>query len=136
MATGKILDEPAWGDHLSAFGDTMFGSIEKTQEPGGVPLGHRGHNGHPYIVPWGFYKLLKYIRQTWTRPEVSYVHKDLPIYVTENGYAEQGEHHYSFEDKINDTNRIKYFETYLAAMTKAVQEGVPVKGYMAWSLLE
>lgn len=107
MATGKILDEPLWGDHLSAFGDTMFASIEKTQEARGVLLGHRGHNGHPYIVPWGFYKLLKYIHLTWKSPEVSYVHKELPIYVTENGYAEEGERHYSVEDKINDTNRIK-----------------------------
>ncbi|KAL1413456.1 hypothetical protein Q8F55_001223 [Vanrija albida] len=129
MATGKIIDDPP-------FSATMFGSIEMTQEPGGVPLGHRGHEGHPYTVPWGFYKLLKYIHATWTNAGVSYVGKDLPTYVTENGYAGQGERGFALEDKLNDTHRVAYFESYLAAMVRAVQEGVPVEGYMAWSLLD
>lgn len=116
--------------------DTLFGSIEKTAEPNGVPLGHRGHEGHPYDVPWGFYKLLMYIQQTWAREDVNVTGEPIPIYVTENGYAEQGELHYPVEKKIADTNRINYFKGYLAAMAQAVQEGVPVKGYMAWSLLE
>lgn len=128
MATGKIQENPT-------IEESGFGDIEKTQEPGGVPLGHRGHNGHPYTVPWGFYKLLKYIHSSWTSPHNA-LGRTLPIYVTENGYAEQGERQLPFDKKIDDANRVAYFEGYLDAMVKAVKEGVPVKSYMAWSLLE
>lgn len=43
------------------------------------------------VVPWGFRKLLKWIKVEYNNPE---------IYVTENGYADYGE--------LNDEKRIDY----------------------------
>lgn len=37
---------------------------------------------------------------------------------------------------INDAHRIQYFQEYLQAMLKAKQEGVNVKGYFAWTLMD
>jgi beta-glucosidase len=37
---------------------------------------------------------------------------------------------------INDAHRIQYFQDYLQAMLKAKQEGVNVKGYFAWTLMD
>jgi hypothetical protein len=63
----------------------MFGGISKAQEVNGVPLGRRGHLGHPYDVPWGFEKLLRYIRATWTRHDVNVKGQTIPIFVSLGG---------------------------------------------------
>jgi beta-glucosidase len=58
----------------------------------------------------------------------------LPIYITENGLsnidwvAEDG--------KVHDPQRIDFTRRYLRELRKAVGEGVPVKGYFHWSLLD
>jgi beta-glucosidase len=57
-----------------------------------------------------------------------------PIYVTENGSC--------FEDvveddgSIRDTERRRYLMRHLGALRQAVGDGVPVKGYFAWSLVD
>ncbi|HSL63868.1 MAG TPA: GH1 family beta-glucosidase [Gaiellaceae bacterium] len=56
------------------------------------------------------------------------------LYVTENGAA--------FDDvrapdgAIDDQDRIAYLEQHLAAVARAIAEGVPVHGYFVWSLLD
>ncbi len=37
---------------------------------------------------------------------------------------------------VNDAHRIQYFQDYLQAMLKAKQEGINVKGYFAWTLMD
>ena len=59
---------------------------------------------------------------------------DLPdVYITENGAA------YS-DDRTNgsvaDPQRISYVERHLGAIGDAIAEGVPVRGYFLWSLLD
>ena len=60
---------------------------------------------------------------------------DLPIYVTENGaaffdppVAEGG--------RVQDPLRVSYLRKHLLAVHAAMQQGVDVRGYMAWSLLD
>ena len=48
-----------------------------------------------------------------------------PIYVTENGIATD-----------DDTRRIAYIDSALAALTKATADGADVRGYFHWSLLD
>ena len=55
------------------------------------------------------------------------------IIITENGSA--------FKDTlkngvINDTERIRYFQQHLKALLKAKKEGVNIKGYFAWTLMD
>ena len=58
----------------------------------------------------------------------------LPLYVTENG---QSCNDRVFVDgKVHDPDRIDYMWRYLDAMYEAMEEGVPVKGYYHWSLLD
>ena len=60
------------------------------------------------------------------------VHQDYApseIYITENGAA--------FDDgRVHDPRRVAYFHDHLGAAHDAIQEGVPLKGYFAWSLLD
>ena len=57
----------------------------------------------------------------------------LDIYITENGAA--------FRDavvnrRVNDPQRIDYLHTHLAACHRAIQDGVKLRGYFCWSLLD
>lgn len=65
------------------------------------------------------------------------LHEDygsIPIYITENGAA--------FRDIVNsqgeveDTGRIEFLRRYLASVSQAIEEGVNLKGYFLWSLMD
>lgn len=77
------------------------------------------------VFPQGLYDCLKATQNRYG---------DIPIYLTENGAA--------FEDspvtkgRIFDPRRIHYLRTHLASAFKALEAGVPLKGYFAWSLLD
>ncbi|MEO9576269.1 MAG: GH1 family beta-glucosidase [Tateyamaria sp.] len=58
---------------------------------------------------------------------------DLPLYVTENGMSNADS---VVDDAVDDAPRIAYFNSHLSAVRNAIGKGVPVKGYMAWSLLD
>ena len=76
----------------------------------------------------GFRKLLKWISDRYGRPE---------IYVTESGVAAKGESSMPLEQCLEDEDRAKYFHDYISAMADArTEDGVDVRGYMAWSLME
>jgi len=49
----------------------------------------------------------------------------VPIYITENGLAD-----------AHDTKRAPFLRQHLHALQRAVNEGIPVKGYYHWSLLD
>ena len=58
---------------------------------------------------------------------------NLPIYITENGMANQD---VLQEGQCADNQRIDYFNTHLAAVKQALDEGVNIKGYFAWSFMD
>jgi beta-glucosidase len=49
----------------------------------------------------------------------------VPIYVTENGIATD-----------DDTRRVEYYRRALAGLKRAIDDGVDVRGYVAWSLID
>jgi beta-glucosidase len=60
---------------------------------------------------------------------------DIPLYVTENGAA--------FFDpptakngRVEDALRVDYLREHIGAVREAIRQGVDVRGYMAWSLLD
>jgi beta-glucosidase len=58
----------------------------------------------------------------------------LPVYITENGSAW---HDYvTPEQAIEDEERQEYLRGHLAAVHQAIADGVNVRGYFAWSLLD
>jgi beta-glucosidase len=58
----------------------------------------------------------------------------LPLYVTENGSAW---HDYVTQDgTVKDYERIQYLRDHLAALHAAIADGVNLRGYFAWSLLD
>ncbi len=76
------------------------------------------------IVPWGLQKLLEWIMNRYDNP---------PIYITENGCAFSDT---MVDGKIEDRERIAYLDSYLSACHKAIANGVNLKGYFLWSLMD
>ncbi len=57
---------------------------------------------------------------------------DLPLYVTENGAAYDDDP----LDPTHDPGRVSYLRRHVGAVHRAIELGVPVRGYFAWSLLD
>ena len=76
------------------------------------------------VYPDGLYELFVRLRDEYELP---------PIYVTENGaaYADQRDN-----GTVHDPRRISYVERHLAAIARAIDDGIPVRGYFLWSLLD
>lgn len=74
------------------------------------------------IYPEGLHHFLTWVAQEYTG--------DLPLYVTESGMANAD------TPDTPDQPRIDYLDSHLAAAHQAMQEGVPLKGYTFWSLLD
>jgi beta-glucosidase len=58
---------------------------------------------------------------------------DLPIYITENGMA--GDDHL-INGVVDDQARVDYLARHLESVRRAAADGVPVKGYFTWSLMD
>ncbi|KAF9523273.1 glycoside hydrolase family 1 protein [Crepidotus variabilis] len=75
----------------------------------------------------GFRKLLNYLSKTYS----------MPIYITENGFAAKSDLTNPIPEVTHDPDRVEYYRTYTEAMLQAIHEdGVEVKSYFAWSLLD
>jgi beta-glucosidase/6-phospho-beta-glucosidase/beta-galactosidase len=72
------------------------------------------------VVPSGLRNVLNWINTKYHNPS---------IIITENGFSDKGE--------IHDQGRIDFYKKYLRALLEAIHEdGVKVKGYAVWSLLD
>lgn len=76
------------------------------------------------VYPEGIYHLLKKFSAYPGAP---------PVIVTENGAAFPD---VRSGDRIADPARIDFLQSYLAQVLRASREGVPVKGYFIWTLLD
>jgi len=59
---------------------------------------------------------------------------ELPLYITENGAAYPDR--VDSDGDIDDGQRAEYLEAHFEAARNAVAEGLPLKGYFIWSLLD
>jgi beta-glucosidase len=56
------------------------------------------------------------------------------IYISENGTSSEDK--LSADGKVSDLDRVMFLRNYLAQLQRATSEGVPVKGYFLWSLMD
>jgi beta-glucosidase len=88
------------------------------------PLEHGRTDMGWEIYPQGLTELLLKLHEEYPLP---------PIYITENGMANQDEVTHGV---IPDMARIDYVRNHLAALFQAMAKGVNVQGYFLWSLLD
>ncbi|MEO1604663.1 MAG: GH1 family beta-glucosidase [Pseudomonadota bacterium] len=77
------------------------------------------------IYPDGLYHFM-----TWVNREFG---DGLPIYVTENGMAAYDS---VVDGKVDDQIRIDYLNAHVKKVQQALSDGVPLKGYFIWSLMD
>lgn len=67
-------------------------------------------------------------------PKFLYERYSLPILITENGMSNLD--FVMSDGKVHDPQRIDYMYRYLSALHQAMEEGIPVIGYTAWSIMD
>ena len=78
-----------------------------------------------YVGPEALYWGPKLVASLWNVKE---------IYITENGAS--SDDHIASDGHVYDSDRIMYLRNYLRSLHRGISEGVPVKGYFLWSLLD
>nr|WP_229379225.1 GH1 family beta-glucosidase [Streptomyces sp. VRA16 Mangrove soil] len=102
---------------------TEFGGLTLPSE---LPFAPREITGYPVtdhgwpVVPEAFTELLVGMRER-------YGDRLPPIVVTENGCSHDG---------VSDPERIRFLDGHLRALHRAVEQGVDVRGYFVWSLMD
>jgi len=101
---------------------------------------HAGPDGKPAIVPHppGH----PHTHFDWPRtPDALYwgprfmaERYKLPIIVTENGLS--GNEWVSLDGKVHDPLRIDFLQRYLLALRRAIADGVDIRGYFHWSIMD
>ncbi|KAM1393315.1 hypothetical protein ACFX10_029125 [Malus domestica] len=101
--------------------------VFESTELNGVPIGPPAASSWLVIYPKGIREILLYAKHKYNNPL---------IYITENGLDEFDDPTLSLPQSLNDTHRIDYHYHHLDYLRKAINDGVNVKGYFAWSLLD
>lgn len=111
---------PAPNQPMSRENDAQVYVWQPHDWPGADDENNNGITPWFKVVPKGFRKILAYIKSNYANPD---------ILITENGFSDSGQK--------EDTSRIAYYEGYLSAVLDAIHiDGVKVRGYMAWSLMD
>jgi beta-glucosidase len=75
--------------------------------------------------PESLYWAPRFVQSLWNAKE---------IYITENGCAADDK--LADDGHVYDTDRIMFLRSYLTQLQRATADGVPVKGYFQWSLMD
>jgi beta-glucosidase len=95
------------------------------------PILHRRDENNVTVRDWEIYPQGMYDLLAW-------LHRDYPeipeIYITENGMARDDV--VGADGQVHDPERIEFLKQHFAAAHAAIQDGVPVRGYFVWSLMD
>jgi beta-glucosidase len=100
--------------------------------PAGLPFEPRELEDYPKtdfgwpVVPAAFGEILRTFKDR-------YGDRLPPIYITENGCAINDG---PVDGVVADQRRIDYLDSYLRVLKQAIDDGVDVRGYFQWSLLD
>ena len=94
-------------------------------EPEYLPTGHPQTAIGWEIYPAGLTDLLLRLHHTYERLP--------PLYITENGAADNTD---MIDGEIDDELRYQYIQQHLLAVHEAMQQGVDLRGYLVWSLMD
>lgn len=134
----KIIAAPLDFYGVNYYNPTMVGSPHAGEVVGGnvasdLPFAIHDISGYPTtdfgwpVVPEGLTAVLRQLRERFGE-------RLPPVFITENGCA-----YNTIPDPsgaVVDTDRISFYDSHLQAVSAAIEAGVDVRGYFAWSLLD
>ena len=96
-----------------------------------LPLSHRGITtsllSSHFSDPEGLRALINYLYKKYKKP----------IYCTENGFSVKNEGQMTLEQAIIDNDRVDFYRGALENVLRSIREdGVDIRSYFGWSLLE
>jgi beta-glucosidase len=108
-------------------------SVDGFELPQGLPFDFPPITGYP-ITDFGWPVVPDGLRQILTTFRDRYGGALPPLYITENGcsYGDGPDE----TGRIEDTRRIEYLDGHLRAVHEAMNEGVDVRGYFLWSIVD
>ncbi|KAF8702699.1 hypothetical protein HU200_032522 [Digitaria exilis] len=98
-----------------------------TGERNGLPIGPPTPMPTFYVVPDGIKNIVTYVMKRYN---------NLPMFITENGFAQGGDGYAHVDDWLDDQGRIQYLDAYLTKLAEAIRDGADVRGYFIWSLID
>jgi len=121
----KIINQPLdffgvniyWGDTVRRGDD---GRPEEVAFPTGCPRTAYDWAVVPASLYWG--------------PKFLFERYKLPIYITENGMACID--WIALDGKVHDPQRIDFMRRYLLELERAARDGVDVRGYLTWTIMD
>ncbi|HEX7116428.1 MAG TPA: GH1 family beta-glucosidase [Steroidobacter sp.] len=125
----KIIASPLDFVGINVYTGKLY-VLASDQAPGWREVGFsKGHAkaaiSNVPLGPSSLYWAPKFVQSLWKAKE---------IYITENGCA--GEDVLADDGQVYDTERIMFLRAYLTQLQRATADGVPVKGYFQWSLMD
>ncbi len=121
----KIISQP-----LDFLGQNIYNGVQVKAGETGEPIYLKRYTGFPKTaLNWPITPECLY----WG-PRFLYERYHKPIYITENGLACNDV--ISVDGKVHDPNRIDFLYRYLRELKKASTDGVDVRGYFQWSIMD
>ena len=130
MPAGFERDMDAMSPALDFFGVNIYqGQPIVAGEDGGPreasrPVGYPITMCHWPVVPEALYWGPRFLHERY----------GLPLYITESGCASMDWVHQ--DGRVHDAPRIDYLARHLTSLRAAVRDGVDVRGYFVWSILD
>ena len=115
---------------LDFYGVNIYTGTPVKAGPDGKPLPIWFPPGHPHthfswkIVPESLYWGPRFLAERY----------QLPIVITENGLSNVDI--VSLDGKVHDSQRIDFLNRYLLALQRAAGEGIDIRGYFHWSIMD
>ena len=113
----KLMSQPLDYIGLNIYRGKFTGDWKRKQ---GAAHTEIGWDVTPESLKWG--------------PKHFYKRYGLPIYITENGLSCHD--WVALDGKVHDYNRIDFLHRYLLQLREAAEEGVDIRGYFQWSLMD
>ena len=104
----------------ASVGDAQRGYTFVPPDPKSLPLTDIGWE----IYPEGLRRVVDKLTRQWPLP---------PIWITENGAADNTP---SVDGRCEDQVRMHYLQTHLTELSRMLADGVDIRGYYVWSLLD
>ncbi|MBI5958114.1 MAG: beta-glucosidase [Chloroflexi bacterium] len=91
----------------------------------GVPSSQEWRTADRDVYPDGLYDMLRRVYLDYNFPA---------LYITENGAAFSDE--ISADGAVHDADRVEFLQAHFNQAARAIDTGIPLKGYFVWSLLD
>lgn len=121
----RLISQP-----IDLYGQNIYNGKCVRMGPDGEPMVVKRYDGFPRTANnWPVTPDCLY----WG-PKFLYERYQKPIVITENGMSCHDM--ISLDGRVHDPDRIDFLARYLGALKEAVSEGIDIRGYFLWSLLD